>query len=178
MASKAQLELAPKKLRKSSSAVKQKKNITKPASTSSRVRKNSSKTPNVSTSKEKKAKSGFLQWTPARRHSFIVSVLRTGTRRWPPKFETLAEAKTEKKTNVATGRVAQHYRCALCSNDFPATGVQVDHVKPVVSADGFTTWDAYIDGMFCEKSNLQVLCLACHKVKTLEEKGERKKNSS
>ena len=112
------------------------------------------------------------KWTPARKHSFIVSVLRTGTRRWPPKFETLNEAKTEKKTNVKTGRLAQHFQCAICQAEFPATGVQVDHVNPIVGIDGFTTWDIYINNMFCEKENLQVLCIACHKSKTQGERTE------
>lgn len=110
------------------------------------------------------------EWTPARKHAFIVAVLRSGTRRYPPKYETLNEAKTEKKKNIATGRVAQHFRCALCSLDFPSTGVQVDHIKPVVDPrKGFTTWDNYIKRLFCEKKNLQVLCKPCHKKKTKEE---------
>lgn len=113
-----------------------------------------------------------LDWTPARKHAFIVSALRTGTRRWPPKFETLNEAKTEKKINVLTGRMAQHYLCAACLVDFPSTNVQVDHIKPVVGPGGFTTWDSYITNMFCDKDNLQVLCKECHQLKS---KNERQK---
>lgn len=110
-------------------------------------------------------------WTPARHHAFIVSVLRAGTRRWPPKYETLNEAKTEKKKNKLTGRLAQHFLCALCGEDFPATQVQVDHIKPVVDPrKGFTTWDTYIKRLFCSKENFQILCKPCHKQKTKEEK--------
>lgn len=109
-------------------------------------------------------------WTAARKHSFIVSVLRSGTRRYPPKFETLNEAKTEKKKNKRTGRLAQHYLCAICENDFPATEIQVDHIKPVVDpTKGFTTWDTYIKRLFCAKNNLQTVCKPCHKTKTKEE---------
>lgn len=111
------------------------------------------------------------EWTVARHHAFIVSVLRAGTRRYPPKFLTLNEAKTEKKKNISTGRVTQHFRCAMCGKDFPATQVQVDHIKPVVDpAKGFTTWDTYIKRLFCKKENFQVLCKADHKIKTQEEK--------
>jgi len=47
----------------------------------------------------------------------------------------------------------------------------VDHIKPVVDpAVGFTTWDDYIERMFCEADNLQVLCKACHDAKSEEEK--------
>ena len=99
-----------------------------------------------------------------------MSVLRTGTRRWPPKYEILNEAKTEKKVNALSGRIAQHFRCATCGEDFPAKGVQVDHILPVVPNSGFTSWDSYIENMFCEKENFQVLCVDCHKIKTKEER--------
>ena len=178
MASKAQLESAQKKRKPSLKVVKPKRNTTKRASTSSRVKKNSSRTLSASTSKEKKAKSGSPPWSPARWHSFVVSVLRSGTRRYPPKYECLNDAKTEKKINAKTGRLAQHFRCAGCSDEFPATGVQVDHITPVVGPSGFTTWDDYIANMFCEKDNFQILCLACHAVKTKQEKGERHKTKS
>lgn len=111
-------------------------------------------------------------WTEARYHAFIVAILRAGTRRYPPKFETLTEAKTEKRINTKTGRIAQHYLCALCEEDFPAKEVQVDHKKPVVGKEGFTTWDKFIKNLFCDKKNLQVLCKFCHDIKT---KGERDK---
>ena len=116
---------------------------------------------------------GYLDWTEARKHSFIVSVLRSGTRRWPPKYETLNAAKTTRKINKKTGRLAQHYRCALCEEEFPATGVQVDHKVPVVDpVKGFKNWDTFIKRLFCEATNLQVVCKPCHKAKT---KAENKK---
>jgi 5-methylcytosine-specific restriction endonuclease McrA len=67
-----------------------------------------------------------------------------------------------------------HYRCAVCSLDFPAKDVQVDHIKPIVSVSaGFKTWDDFIDKLFCEAKNLQVLCKPCHKVKTGKERKKR-----
>ena len=166
--------MAQRKQTTSSVTVKQKKNTTKRVFPSSPVKKNSSLMPDASKSgppkKKQKASSGSLPWTEARKHSFIVSVLRTGTRRWPPKFEVRAAAKTEKKINVKSGRMAQHYACAACGNEFPSTGIEVDHISPIVSSEGFTTWDSYIENMYCSKENLQVLCLDCHKEKT---KGER-----
>lgn len=114
-------------------------------------------------------------WTEGRKKSFIVAVLRSGTRRYPPKYETLAEAKTEKKINKKTGRLAQHYLCATCAEDFPAKEVQVDHIQPVVDPKiGFTTWDSFIERLFCDKDNLQILCKECHSLKTHEEKQQSK----
>ena len=69
-----------------------------------------------------------------------------------------------------------NYTCQLCGKS--GIELQVDHIQPVVGPEGFTTWDAYIDQLFCDESNLQVLCLDCHKSKTLIEKGERDKNRS
>lgn len=112
-----------------------------------------------------------LEWTPARRRSFIVSVLRNGSRRWPPKYETLNKSKTVKKINKKTGRQAQHFLCATCQKDFPQKEVQVDHKEPVVDpAVGFVNWDTFIERLYCDESNLQVLCKTCHDIKS---KGER-----
>lgn len=120
------------------------------------------------------ATSRQLEWTKARRHSFIVSVLRSGTQRYPPKYLTLNEAKTEKKINQKSGRIAQHFECNACHNDFPAKDVQIDHILPVVGRDGFTTWDSFINQLYCSKENLQVLCTECHSIKTKQENKERK----
>lgn len=118
-------------------------------------------------------------WTDARYRSFITSTLRAGSRRWPPKYSTLAEAKTEKKENKATGRIAQHYRCVGCASDHPAKDVQVDHINPIVDPiQGFQSWDVFIANLFCEKDNLQVLCKTCHTKKTNQEKETKKKHAN
>lgn len=119
------------------------------------------------------------KWTDGRYRSFITSTLRAGSRRWPPKYECLNAAKTEKKVNEASGRIAQHYKCSSCKNEFTSKNVQVDHIKPVIDPKkGFISWDEYIDRMFCETKNLQVLCTECHKVKTQKEKEISKKYAS
>ena len=116
------------------------------------------------------------EWTDARFRSFVTSALRAASRRWPVKYKALKEAFAGRKVNAKTGKLAMHYTCAACNKLYVATDVQVDHIKPVVDPKkGFTTWDVYIDRMFCEIENLQVLCKADHKVKTDQEKLERKK---
>lgn len=116
------------------------------------------------------------EWTDARFRSFVTSALRAASRRWPPKFKALKEAFVGRKTNKKTGKLAMHYKCATCKKHFVAADVQVDHVLPVVDPKvGFIGWDSFIDRIFCEIENLQVLCKPCHKVKTEEEKAERKK---
>lgn len=107
------------------------------------------------------------KWTKGRFDSFVTSLLRSGSRRWEPKYTCLNEAKTEKKINKATGRVAQHFLCNSCKQDFPAKDVQVDHIDPIGKN---RSWDEFINRLFCELSNLQVLCKACHSEKTKRER--------
>jgi len=115
------------------------------------------------------------KWTIGRFNSFITSTLRAGARRWQPKYDTLNAAKTEKKINEKTGRLAQHYRCQLCLKEFTTKDMEVDHINPVVDPlTGFESWDVFINRLYCEAENLQALCKTCHKAKTLEEKQERK----
>lgn len=116
------------------------------------------------------------EWTEARFKSFVTSALRAASRRWPPKYKALKEAFAGKKVNAKTGKLAMHYTCAACNKLYVATDVQVDHIKPVVDPKkGFVSWDVYINRMFCEIEDLQVMCKPCHKIKTDQEKLERKK---
>lgn len=116
------------------------------------------------------------EWTEARFRSFVVSALRAASRRWPPKYRALKDAFVGKKVNAKTGKMAMHYKCAECKKHFVAVDVQVDHITPVVDPKkGFVSWDVFIDRMFVEIDKLQVLCKPCHKIKTDEEKQQRKK---
>lgn len=101
-------------------------------------------------------------------------MLRSGSRRWPPKYNKLNAAKTEKKINPKTKRLAQHYQCASCLEEFVSSEVEVDHIIPVVDPKvGFISWDDYIAKLYCDEDNLQVLCKVCHKRKTKEENGNQ-----
>ena len=120
-------------------------------------------------------KSPIAGWTDAKFKGWIISLLRRGTMRWPPRNEALAKAKTEKKINTATGRMAQHFKCAVCLQDYSAKNVVVDHIEPVVLPGiGFIDWNTYIERMFCSVENLQVLCKTCHDIKSSTEKTQRK----
>lgn len=110
-------------------------------------------------------------WTEGRFNSFIKSTLRSGSQRWPPKYKALNAAKQGKKINEASGRLAEHYKCAACQGSFPAKNIQVDHIYPVIDPNiGFTTWDDVIKRMFCEQEDFQILCRECHLEKTKSEK--------
>jgi len=112
------------------------------------------------------------EWTPARFRSFIVSALRKCSSRWGPRTQCKKAARHREKLPNATGRLVFHSRCAHCMALIPETLSVVDHIFPVVDpAIGFTTFDEYIERMYCEQEGFQVLCQNCHSEKT---EGERK----
>jgi 5-methylcytosine-specific restriction endonuclease McrA len=107
-------------------------------------------------------------WTTARYFSFIRSALRQAWRKYPVKFQVLNEAKrpyegTDKRTKFV-------YQCNECKELFKGSEVQVDHIKPAGSLKDYTDLPAFVENLFCEADNLQVLCKACHDVKTKEER--------
>lgn len=116
------------------------------------------------------------RWTEARFKSFVTSALRSAFRRWPPKSDVLKKAATEKRINPKSGKLAMHYTCAICSNDFPSKEMQIDHKKPVVDLKkGFVDWDTFIERLYCEAHNLQCVCKPCHKKKSASERKTRAK---
>ena len=110
------------------------------------------------------------RWTEAQFRSFIKGNLRRATLKWAPIHECLKASKEDRNS----------YRCAGCGELVPSTikvdgkrvkNVHVDHINPVIDPSlGFTTWDDTIEGLFSELVNLQVLCTACHDIKTNQEK--------
>lgn len=116
-----------------------------------------------------------MNWSEGRIQGFIINTLRYGSRKWPPKFETLEEAKTEKKINPKSGKLAQFYRCNGCKQEFTNKDVEVDHIDPVVEPKvGFVDWNTYITRLFSPKDNYQVLCKTCHKEKSKKERYNNK----
>ena len=110
------------------------------------------------------------QWTPARFHSFIKSALRQASMRWPPKHEIKKKARVDRGKYLCNG-CKQVVPVSVRVDDKRRSNVHVDHIIPVIDpAKGFVSWDDAIERMFCEEEGLQVLCAACHKVITAEER--------
>ena len=118
-------------------------------------------------------------WTEACFRSFITSILRGATYKWGP------INKVRKRANIRWG----WYKCCGYKrqpHEVPATVTKgkkkfknalVDHIHPVVDpVSGFSSWDDYIKRMFVEEDGLQLLCKACHDLKTSDEKHIRKKS--
>tara|TARA_Y100000310_G_scaffold345202_1_gene462631 strand:- start:2034 stop:2393 length:360 start_codon:yes stop_codon:yes gene_type:complete len=111
------------------------------------------------------------EWTKARWKGFIMSALRKAWLRWPPRN------RVKKAAWVRRGV----YKCNGCKKNVRLTkiidgkrknNISIDHIKPVIPAKGFSTWDSVISRMFCEENNLQLLCKDCHDSKTKEERSQ------
>lgn len=68
------------------------------------------------------------------------------------------------------------YICLCCGDSFPLNKIQVDHIEPVIAID--KTIDDYdlnalVSRIYVDINNLQLLCLDCHKKKTLIERKHR-----
>jgi len=112
----------------------------------------------------------MTEWTQGRINAFITATLRRGFGRFPSKWEVKKKAYLGRKVNPKTGRLAGVYECASCKGEFLSTDIEVDHKIPVINPDtGFTTWDEFINRLFCKASNLQVLCKTCHRAKSGKE---------
>jgi len=75
-------------------------------------------------------------------------------------------------------RGGKQYTCKKCKKTFAGNKIQVDHIRPAIPLNKTIhdmSYDAIVAGIFCKKSNLQVLCIECHKIKSKEERAKRKK---
>jgi 5-methylcytosine-specific restriction endonuclease McrA len=62
------------------------------------------------------------------------------------------------------------YQCNTCKKWFPEKQINVDHIVGAGSLNCSTDLAGFVDRLFCEQDNLQVLCEVCHNEKTQLEK--------
>ena len=99
---------------------------------------------------------------------FIRSTLRQKSRWWKP----IGEAK-QKAKRAYKGRGNQRkweYQCAVCLNWFADKEINVDHIIPAGTLRCANDLPGFVERLFCEVDNLQVLCSTCHNKKTQNEK--------
>lgn len=100
--------------------------------------------------------------------SFIRSSLRRRTMVWKPIQECKKQAKRVYKG--LNKRQKFEYKCNVCKNYFPDKEVNIDHIKPAGSLKSGKDLQEFIERLFCEKENLQVLCSNCHNLKSINDK--------
>lgn len=116
-------------------------------------------------------------WTEARKRQFITTALRRA--QWPPKYKAVQKAYVQDGINPATGRKCKLHRCEMCGGLFPQTGVQADHIVPVVGPEGFVDWNTFIKRLYVEIDGYQILCKdKCHKRVTEIEAAERREHAA
>lgn len=100
--------------------------------------------------------------------SFIRSALRQKSRWWKPITECKMKARRAYKG--PSKRQKFEYQCNSCKAWFPEKQINVDHIKPAGSLNCKEDLAGFVERLFCEQDNLQVLCESCHDVKTKLEK--------
>lgn len=112
------------------------------------------------------------RWTESKFNTFVRNALRSASRKWAPINDV------KRKANVSRGV----YECAECKQHVPFTvkegrkrvkNIFVDHIEPIVDPEkGFEGFDMFVERLFCEEDNLQVLCGACHDEKSMSERAQ------
>ena len=100
--------------------------------------------------------------------SFIRSALRQKSRWWKPITQCKLQAKRPYKGH--NKRQKFEYQCALCLEWYADKLINVDHIIPAGSLNCANDLPGFIERLFCEIENLQVLCTTCHNKKTKTEK--------
>lgn len=104
------------------------------------------------------------QKKPINLKTWLIPKLRRLSYMWPPRNEA------KKLARVERGK----YKCAKCNNIFGPKEVVLDHINPVVPVTGFEDLGAFVESLFCEAKDFQVLCIKDHDIKTEMENKIRK----
>ena len=117
---------------------------------------------------------------PYNQNAAIRGAIRRQFSRSPIVREVLMKVRREipkfNKDGSRAKKDAVQYRCNACGQWVGSTKCAVDHIAPVIDVQvGFVDWNQFIDRLFCDASNLQVICDTCHNSKTQSERIARLK---
>ena len=110
----------------------------------------------------------YPQWTTARFWSFLRSALRQCWTRWPPRYETLNDAKRPYKG--ADKRRKFEYQCCQCKKWYKQKEVEVDHIVPCGTLKDWKDIEGFVKRLLVSKEGLRVVCKPCHLSLTAKEK--------
>lgn len=108
--------------------------------------------------------------------TWIINALRRASFRYPPAIKAIKKSKTDYYIKAKNGNDVKRvdFTCVACKKSgLKRTQVNLDHVVPVVGPEGFVDWNTYIERMFCDEDNFQIICSECHTKKSLKENEER-----
>lgn len=108
--------------------------------------------------------------------SFIRSTLRQKSRWWKPILECKKQAR--RKYVGDNKRQKWEYKCANCGEWFPEKRISVDHIKPVGQLKSAADLPVFVENLFCEIENLQILHDECHDAKTILDNQKTRENGN
>ena len=101
--------------------------------------------------------------------SWIRSALRSKSLRWAPRSTALELARRPYKGPNKLQK--WEFKCAICKGWFKAKEVVVDHFPKAAGIILFVAdIGQFAENLFCETSNLRVLCIKDHDIHTLADK--------
>jgi len=59
--------------------------------------------------------------------------------------------------------------CANCGGEYLRDSINIDHIERIGSFNNLDECQDFINKLYCDYSNLQVLCFGCHEEKTAKE---------
>jgi 5-methylcytosine-specific restriction endonuclease McrA len=105
--------------------------------------------------------------------SFIRSALRQKSRWWKPILQ--AKHKARRMYKGPNKRQKYEFMCQSCNKWYMEKYINVDHITPAGTLSCAADLPGFVERLFCEVDNLQVLCSTCHNEKTKMEKSCKKK---
>lgn len=131
--------------------------------------------------KTRKRKGTLKEQQQRDKFTAMRSFLRRCWQRWPERQAAKEAAKFCYKEGMLIGNAPVKkgtkyvYKCAECIYYFVwrKKEVVIDHIVPCGTFLCDDDYKTFIPGLFCDRSNLQVLCCKCHKIKTDKEKKEK-----
>ena len=97
---------------------------------------------------------------------WLIVKLRRLSLQWPARYESIRRARIEPGV----------YQCNQCKRPLKIKELHVDHINPVKDPRKVkVTLLQFIQSLFCDVENLQVLCKECHEVKSAKENTVRRK---
>jgi len=103
--------------------------------------------------------------------SMIRSALRNKSRFWAP--IKLCKELVRRKYVGPKRMQKWEYQCKTCKGWFAEKNVNVDHITPAGQLRNANDLPKFVETLFCEVDNLQVLCSGCHDIKTKHEKNSK-----
>ena len=117
-----------------------------------------------------KTRAGGL-WSESRFWGFVRSNLRRSSLKWSPRQAAMHKAR--RALHPPVGNRKWEYRCSICKEWCEGKNVQVDHIVPCGSLQCADDLPGFVTRLFCEVDGFQVICDACHFVKTGKERKRR-----